>query len=157
MVVHPSVSSGVGTSVASESGVVAREEHLRSDVDVGPGSLSGDLDAIGESRGGSVGPAGATVFWDVLVSDVGEVVSSFNVVPDPLRGEIVHISEWLADERVLLVGLMSDPAWGVVADSTSLNKSAEQSSGSESFHLYCLIFIICRIHALIYYLVPHNF
>jgi len=96
--VHPSVGSGVGASVASESGVVARQENLRSDVDVGPGSLSGDLDAIGESRGGGVGPAGATVLWDVLVSDVGEVVSTLNIVPDPLRWEIFGVLEWLTNE-----------------------------------------------------------
>jgi hypothetical protein len=36
---------------------LTRDEDLRGDVDLGPGTITSDLDSIGESRGSSLGPA----------------------------------------------------------------------------------------------------
>ena len=54
------------------------------DVDVGPGGLSGDLDSVGENRGGGMGPARSTVLGNVLVPHVGQVVGIVDVVPEDL-------------------------------------------------------------------------
>jgi hypothetical protein len=49
----------------------AGDEHLRGNVDVGPGSLACDFDTVGEGGRGGLRPAGAAVLGDVLVLDVG--------------------------------------------------------------------------------------
>jgi hypothetical protein len=42
-------------------------------------------------------PAGSAVGWDVLVSHVGEVVGSIDVVPEPLFWDVFEVLEWLGD------------------------------------------------------------
>ena len=63
--------ASVGITKIARVSQVAGDENLRSDVDIGPGGLPGDLDSVGEGGGCSVGPAGATVLRDMLVSNVG--------------------------------------------------------------------------------------
>jgi hypothetical protein len=67
---------------------ITRDENLRGDVDIGPGSLSSDLDTIGESRSGSLSPARSTVLRNVLVPNVSKVVNSIDVVPKDLVGNV---------------------------------------------------------------------
>jgi hypothetical protein len=43
--------------------------------------LTGNLDAVGESRGRGKGPAAAAINGDVLVALDGQVVSSVDVAP----------------------------------------------------------------------------
>jgi hypothetical protein len=45
------------TTVATLILSLARDDDLGGDVDIGPGTLTGDLDGIGKGRGGSVSPA----------------------------------------------------------------------------------------------------
>ena len=88
VLMNPSEGSQGGASVAAESVFLARDQNLWGQVDVGPGSVSGDLDTIGEDRGGSVGPAGTAVLGNVLVENVRQVVGVVDVVPDPLLWEL---------------------------------------------------------------------
>lgn len=46
MSVHVSEGSQGGTTVAAERSVLAGDQHLWSDVDVGPGSVTGNLNAV---------------------------------------------------------------------------------------------------------------
>ena len=77
------------TTVATHVSRLTGNDDLRRDVDIGPGSLTGDLYTIRESRGGSVGPAGTAVLWDVLVAHVGQVAHILDIVPLPDGGEVV--------------------------------------------------------------------
>jgi len=54
---HPLEGGEVVSTVTSIHVGLARDQDLRRDVDIGPGGLTGDLDAIGEDGGGSVSPA----------------------------------------------------------------------------------------------------
>jgi hypothetical protein len=63
---------------------LAWDKDLWRDVDIGPGSFSGDLDTIGDSWGTGMSPARAAVLGNVLVEDVGQIVGAVNVIPDPL-------------------------------------------------------------------------
>ena len=75
----------------------ARNQNLRSNVDIWPSSLSSDLDSIGKGRGGSMSPARSTVRWNMLVSQVGEIVDTTNGVPKPVFWEILNILERLSN------------------------------------------------------------
>ena len=44
-----------------------------------------------------MGPAGTTVGWEMLVADVGQVRGTFDVVPEPLGGQVVDGLERLVD------------------------------------------------------------
>ena len=59
-----------------------------------------------------MGPAGTAVCWEMLVPDVGKVVSSVNVVPSDLLWEVLNVNEWLGDEWFSSVGV-ADSAWVV--------------------------------------------
>jgi hypothetical protein len=74
----------------------AGDEHLRSDVDIGPSSLSRDLDSVGEGGGGGVGPAGSAVLRNVLVPQIGEVIDTVDVVPNVLLWKVSDWLEWLS-------------------------------------------------------------
>jgi hypothetical protein len=86
------------TTIVSGTG----NQNLRSDIDIRPSCFSGDFDSVRESRSGSMGPARAAVLGDMLVPNVGEVIDSINIVPNPLFGKfnsgqwLFHVSElWL--------------------------------------------------------------
>jgi len=97
---HPLESLDGFSSVATTSIVIkiARDEDLGRDVDIGPGCLTGDLDTIGEGRGGGLSPARSAVLRDVLVPDVGQVVDTTDVVPKNLLGDILQVGERSVDE-----------------------------------------------------------
>ena len=57
---------------------------MRGDVDVGPGGVPRDLDAVGENGGGGVGPARTAVLGNVLVPDVRQVVCLVDFIPEHL-------------------------------------------------------------------------
>lgn len=57
VVVDVLVSNHRITTIAALIGGLAGDEDLRSEVDIGPGSVTQDLDTIGEGRGGREGPA----------------------------------------------------------------------------------------------------
>jgi len=75
------ISSGGITTVATLIGLFAGEEDLRGDVNIGPDSLSHDLDTIRHGGSGSKSPAGTAILGNMLVSGNGEVVGTVNVVP----------------------------------------------------------------------------
>jgi len=81
------------TTVAAIVFLLAGDDDLGGDVDIGPGGLTGTLNSIRDSRGGGVGPAGTTVLGDVLVADVGNHVHTVDVVPLP------GVWEGTGDER----------------------------------------------------------
>jgi hypothetical protein len=98
--VHP-LEGIVGLSSVASIILRARDKNLRSNVDIRPGSLSGDLNSIGESRGGGMSPAGSAILGNVLVSNVGKIGNSINVVPDVGLGEISNWLEGLSDVIIL--------------------------------------------------------
>ena len=116
--------------------ILTGNEHLRGDVDIGPGGLSSDLDSIGERRGRSVGPAGTAVGGDVLVAHVGQVVSALNVAPVPGLGNGVDVGERsldLSDDR----DGGSHGARGRFADSGAEfggDRGAQESDKCEGLH-----------------------
>jgi len=126
---HPLVGEDGITTVTSEGVVLTVDKNLGSDVDVGPGGVSGDLDSVTEGGSGSVSPAGTTVLGDVLVTDVGEEVSSVDVVPDPLLGKVVDGLELRLD--LVLNGFGEGDTAGVVLGDESLSSSSEASDGGD--------------------------
>jgi len=80
---HPLERGEVITTKAAVIGAT-RDEDLRGEVDIGPGGVSCDLDAVRDYGSGGVGPARSAVLGNVLVPNVGQVVHSIDVVPDPL-------------------------------------------------------------------------
>lgn len=78
------------TAIAATSGV-AIDEHLRGEGDIWPGSISGDVDSIGEGAGAALGPATAAVVRDVLVFVPGEIVDATDVAPVPALREVVGV------------------------------------------------------------------
>jgi len=99
---HPLEGSEVVSTMASEHVVLARDQDLRRDVDIRPGSLTHNLHAVGEDRSSGMGPARSTVLRDVLVEDVGKEVcsvSSFlsNVVPENFFREVSKVNKRLSN------------------------------------------------------------
>ena len=90
---HPLEGAQSVSTVAAICITLARDEHLRRDVDIGPGSLPRDLDSVGQDRGRRVRPARATVLGDVLVVHVSQVVGVVYVVPDPLLRDGLDVDE----------------------------------------------------------------
>ena len=54
------------------------------DVNVGPLSVSGDLNAIRDGRCSGMSPARSAVLRNMLISQVSEIVSVVHIVPNPL-------------------------------------------------------------------------
>jgi hypothetical protein len=81
VVVNPLVSSDSITTIATEIGCLTRDQNLRSQVDIWPLSVSGNLDTIAEGGGGGEGPARTAVEWDVLVASEGQEVGGVDVGP----------------------------------------------------------------------------
>ena len=65
-------------------------QHLRRYVDVRPGCLSGDLNAIRKRRGGGEGPAGSTVDRDMLVALEGQIVCATDVSPPEVVRDVLQ-------------------------------------------------------------------
>jgi len=135
VLVNPLVGVVGGTTVASHVVVFAGDEDLGSDLDIGPRSLSGDLDTIGEGGGGGESPAGTTVLGQVLVSCVGEVVNSLNATPVPGDGELLKRSV-LERSRVvaskLTLGGFVAGGGGVVA--LGRGNGSENGGGGKGLH-----------------------
>lgn len=93
--------------IASAAAIVigAGDEHLGSEVDIGPLGLPPDFDAVGEGGGGCEGPAGATVNGDVLVALDSEVVGSVDVAPPEGFGELLEGKRLDGAEHAGLEGL----------------------------------------------------
>jgi len=72
----------------------------------------------------------------VLVSDVGDIVDTTDVIPEPLGGNLVDGLERSMNARLSSVHV-PDTAWLVKAGSAELaeNGDAHKSGNSESFHL----------------------
>lgn len=98
----------------------ARYDNLRRDADVGPLSVSVDLNTIGEGRGGSVSPARTTVLGYVLVSQVSEEVRVVDIVPHPLlresHGLQGSLDNWRNGFGALLAARLTSIAEGGHAD-----------------------------------------
>jgi hypothetical protein len=93
---HPFESSEVVSTMASHHLVIARDQNLRRDVDIGPGCFTGDFDSIRENGSGSMSPARSTVLRNVLVKDISQKVSSVSsrhshVVPENFGGEVLSM------------------------------------------------------------------
>jgi len=130
---HP-LESVVSLSTMATIITTARNENLRSDVDIWPSSLSSDLDSIGKGRGGSMSPARSTVRWNMLVSQVGQIVGSLNRVPDPLLWKIINRLKRVDDVSWLWESV-GDSARSVLANfSAGLDTSTEQKCDSVVFH-----------------------
>ena len=59
----------------------AVEDELNGKIDLLPFALTSDLDAISQSRNGTMCPARTTVLREVLIQTVGEVIGAINVAP----------------------------------------------------------------------------
>jgi hypothetical protein len=88
----------VGIATVAAHACRARNHHLGGYVDVGPGCVTVDLDAIRQRGGSSLGPAGTAVSRDVLVLNCGQIVGRIDVVPDPLLGKIISVNEGRLDK-----------------------------------------------------------
>jgi hypothetical protein len=80
--------SRVTTVAALVFALRAGQKNLRSQFEIGPLSLSGDLNSVSKSRGGGKGPAGTAVLGNMLVSHKSEVVDTVSVIPKPLIGSL---------------------------------------------------------------------
>lgn len=122
------------TTVATLVLGLARDDDLGRDVDVGPGGVTSDLDSIGESRGGGVGPAGTTVLGDVLVTDVGDHVLAADLVPFPLGGQVVDVLDGSVDARLASVEVADAAGLGWVVLGESEGGGAKDGAHGERFH-----------------------
>ena len=129
--------------MAALVGLLTGDKNLGSQVDIGPGGLTGTLDSIGKRGCGGVGPAGTAVLGDVLVADVGDHADTVDVVPDPLGGKVVDGHERGVDASLGSVNV-TNMAGGVEVDSAEgrYGGDAHESDGSERFHLKELLFFI---------------
>lgn len=91
VLVHPLVGHLWPSTVATHAERVTRYKNLGTDVNIWPGCVSRDFDSVWQSRSGSVCPAWTTVLWNVLVSNICQVVSPIDVVPSIVSRNIVHI------------------------------------------------------------------
>jgi hypothetical protein len=133
IVVHPFVGVVCLTTVATQILIFTGDDNLGRYVDVGPGSVTGNLDTVRERRGGGVGPAGTAVLGDVLVADVGKVVGAVDIVPEPLFGEISDVDERGVDDGgslVVVVLVAGDVGVGVKALGGSDGSNEGDSEGS---------------------------
>ena len=121
--------------MAAHIGGLTRDDDLGGDVDIGPSSATGDLNAIGESAGGGVGPAGTAILGDVLVADVGQEVGAVDVVPEDLLGEVVGWDKWSLDLGCGAVDA-TFVAWvlGVDIAGSAKSDNTQKSRDCESFH-----------------------
>lgn len=67
--------------------VVAGDEHLRGEIDIGPLRLPGYLDPVGDGGGSGEGPAATAVYGDMLVSLDGQVVGAADIAPPEVGGQ----------------------------------------------------------------------
>ena len=74
---------------SQHTSIAAVEENLRGKVDLGPGEVADDVQAIAQSRGGAEGPASSAVLGDVLVAGHGQVVQAVHIAPVP-RGRKLY-------------------------------------------------------------------
>ena len=80
-------------------------------------------------------PARSAVLWNMLVSQVGQVVDTLNIVPDPLLWKVINWLERLDDVSWLWKSV-GDSARSVLADlGAGIDASVEEKSKSEVFHL----------------------
>lgn len=86
----PLESGEVVASVAPVGVILATEEYLRSDVDIGPGGFSGDFNSVAEDGGRGERPAGSAVDGNVLVSGNSQVVCSVDIRPLPSFWQIIN-------------------------------------------------------------------
>lgn len=86
VVVDPFIGVFGITSSTALIGVLAGDEDLGAEVDIGPLRVSGDFDSVGEGGGGGEGPAGAAVDGDVLISLEGEEVGVVDFAPPEVFG-----------------------------------------------------------------------
>ena len=73
--------AGVSSIAASSS--LAVDDDLGREGNIRPGSVAGDVDAIGNRRSGSLCPAAPAVSRNVLILAPREVVNSRNIPPVP--------------------------------------------------------------------------
>jgi len=137
---HPLEGGEVVSTVASIHVGLARDQNLGRDVDIGPRSFTGDLDAVGEDGGGGMSPARSTVLGDVLVPDVSQEVCSVsvgldNVVPKDLSGEIGGVEERLTDVLNNSDQGLNEVRVFTVNVEAGVGHDTEHSYGSEGFHL----------------------
>jgi len=137
---HPFKGSEIVSSMTSVHVSLAGDQNLRRQVDIGPDSLTLNLNSVGEDGSSSVGPARSTVLRDVLVEDVSQEVCSVssslsNVVPKDLIGKVLRMEERLRD--VLNNGDLglSDVRVLAVDVSTGIDHGTEHSGNSEGLHL----------------------
>jgi len=88
VVIHVFVSVHWFTTMASLILHLAGDKNLRSNIDIRPSCFSGNLDSIRQSRCSGVSPARSTVLWNMLVSNVGKIINSVNIIPEKLFWEL---------------------------------------------------------------------
>jgi hypothetical protein len=130
VLVDPIVSKDWKTTMATHIRLLARDENLRGDVDIGPGSISLDLDSIGQGRGGSMSPAGTAVRGNVLLSNVSQIVNTVDIVPDPLLWQVLNRGERLSNIAGVVPGLTESLGNSVAR---SLRVDVTKSLGSFDF------------------------
>lgn len=93
------------SSVAGTSDFVTTVQNvLDGEIDINSLAVTGNLDTIGQSRQSTMGPAGATVLWDVLVQVLGEERGTVDVLPGEALWEFsdVGLRQWRADHILVL-------------------------------------------------------
>jgi hypothetical protein len=78
------------TAVAGSSGLAVHDD-LGWEIHVRPGSVSNNIDSVGDGAGCSVGPAASAVNWYVLVSGPWKPVSFVDVSPVPFFGKVLDV------------------------------------------------------------------
>ena len=77
--------------------LLAGDEDLWGEIDIGPSSFSLNLDSVWEGRSHSVSPARSTVLWVVLLTNVGKVVDSINITPVKWGWKVLKFGELILD------------------------------------------------------------
>ena len=125
-------------SLTTVAAIVTRagDKDLRGNVDIGPSSFAGNLDAIRKSGSGGMGPARTAVLRNVLVAHIGEEVVAVDVIPDPLLGKIVNrLKRGLDEVNLGLAGALPARLLGVDVSEVFLSGGVA-NEGNESSELH---------------------
>ena len=91
VLMNPSIGSSGISTIATMICRFARNQHLRTQVDIWPLGFSSDLDSVTQCACGWECPAWPTVYGDVLVSLISQVIGAIDISPPIVGWEISHI------------------------------------------------------------------
>ena len=82
--------------------------YLRSNVDIRPSCLPGNLDPVWQRGCGCLGPATATILGNVLVLGLCQVVDTINISPKPFPRKVLNLYVIILDTFYSYLGGGSD-------------------------------------------------